>query len=302
MRRSTGLRRWLAAIAFPSLVGFLPIVQAQPIAIAAQPPRSFGYSIGDRVERLVEIDLGTPWSLAQESVPTPGRQNAWFDLAEASVLTAPSPTGRHVTLRLVYQLLNSPTQPTVLLLPRVGLRFEGGPAPVERDVAPVEIFAAPLIPAAASGSTLDAPRADRKPEPIPVDAVRDRMTVYAFGAAALLLAMLVARQIALRRHAGPFVRACRELRRLAHAAAQPDPSAAMRIVHRALDETAGHTVFLDNVETLFATPHRAPLRDRTRAFLGRSRQQFFAGTGDPLSLNELREFARAWRALEAGHR
>jgi hypothetical protein len=76
----------------------------------------------------------------------------------------------------------------------------------------------------------------------------------------------------------------------------------MRIVHRALDETAGQTVFLDNVESLFATPHRAPLRERTRAFLERSRQQFFAGTGEAPSIGELRDFARAWRALEAGRR
>jgi hypothetical protein len=76
----------------------------------------------------------------------------------------------------------------------------------------------------------------------------------------------------------------------------------MRIVHRALDETAGHAVFLDNVDTLFASAHRAPLRERTRAFLERSRQQFFAGTGDPPSVHELRDLARAWRALEAAHR
>lgn len=290
------------SLALTLLLVIAPAVAAQPIAVNAQSPRSFGYSIGDRVERVVELELGAPWSLARASLPAPGRQNAWFDLAEISTLETPTPVGRHVTVRFTYQLLNSPTQPMVLLLPRVGLRFEGGPAPVERDVPPAEIFAAPLIPAAAIGSTLDAPRADRKPEPIPVDALRERMSIYGLGAAAVLLMMLAARQFALRRHAGPFVRACRELRRLAHAHTKEDPSAAMRIVHRALDETAGHTVFLDNVETLFASAHRAPLRERTRAFLERSRELFFAGTGQPPSVTELREFARAWRALEATHR
>ena len=62
------------------------------------------------------------------------------------------------------------------------------------------------------------------------------------------------------------------------------------------------SIILDNVESLFATPHRAPLRERTRAFLEKSRQQFFAGTGAPPSIGELRDFARAWRALEAAHR
>lgn len=277
---------------------------AQPIAIKPEPPRSFGYTIGDRIERVVEIELGAPWTLARASLPATGRQNTWFELADVGVVETPTATGRRVSLRLTYQLLNSPPQPTVLLLPRVGLRFEaatGGAASAERDVAPAEVFASPLVPQSAVGSTLDAPRADRKPVPLAVDAVRERMTFYASAALLLAALMVVARQLALRRHAGPFVRACRELRKLSHAAS-PDPAAAMRIVHRALDETAGRTVFLDNVDTLFATAHRAPLRERTRAFLDRSRQQFFAGGGDAPSLAELREFAQAWRALEAAHR
>ncbi|HTT09959.1 MAG TPA: hypothetical protein VMG60_03630 [Burkholderiaceae bacterium] len=276
---------------------------AQPITITPLPPRSFGYSVGDRIERRIDIVTAPPWSLATASLPRPGRMNAWFELAEVSLQSDRQPAGPRTELRLTYQLLNSPAQPTVLLLPRVALRFEGGAQPVERDVAPAEVFATPLLPAAAAGSSLDTPRADRRPQPIPVDSVRTRLAAYPIAAAVLLVSMLIARQIARRRRAGPFVRACRELRRIAHAT--PDggrAAAAMRVVHRALDETAGHAVFLDNVDALFASPHRAPLRERTRAFLGRSRAQFFAGTGDPLSVDELRDLARAWRALEAAHR
>jgi mxaA protein len=276
---------------------------AEPITVTPVRPRSFGYTVGDRVERRIDITTTPPWSLAQGSLPKPGRINAWFELSQLSMQSDPQPTGTRTELRLVYQLLNSPTQPTVLLLPRVVLRFEGGAEPVEREVAPAEVFAAPLLPAAAEKSTLDALRADRKPEPIPVEALQRRMTIYPIAAALLLLSMLVARQFAQRRRAGPFVRACRELRRIAHAPADASRGAnAMRVVHRALDETAGHSVFLDNLDSLFATAHRAPLRKRTHAFLARSREQFFAGTGDPLPLDELRELARAWRALEAAHR
>jgi mxaA protein len=278
-------------------------VHAQPITITPVPPRAFGYTVGDRIERRIEIKTAPPWSLAQASLPRLGRLNAWFELADISIYTDPQTAGARTEIRLTYQLLNSPTQPSVLLLPRLALRFEGGAEPVERDVPPAEVFAAPLLPAAATDSTLDTPRADRKPEPIPVDTLRSRLTAYLLGAVLLLLSMLIARQFAQRRRAGPFVRACRDLRRIAHT--PPDgnrAAAAMRIVHRALDETAGQSVFLDNVESLFASPHRAPLRDRTHAFLRRSREQFFAGTGEPLPLDELRDLARAWRALEAAHR
>jgi len=303
MRRvGTFLRRRACLLAL-ALLSIATTAGAQPITITPMPPRSFGYTVGDRIERRIDITMASPWSLAQASLPKPGRINAWFELSQISLHSDPQRPGAPAELHLVYQLLNSPTQPTVLLLPRVALRFEGGAEPVEREVAPAEVFAAPLLPAAAEKSSLDALRADRKPEPIPVDALRRRLTIYPLAAALLLLSMLVARQFAQRRRAGPFVRACRELRRIAHTPADASRAAsAMRVVHRALDETAGHSVFLDNVDSLFASAHRAPLRERTRTFLARSREQFFAGTGDPLPLDELRDLARAWRALEAAHR
>jgi mxaA protein len=293
------LRRILAIVA---LVHAVPLC-AQPISITPVPPRSFGYTIGDRIERRVDIQLAPPWSLVHASLPAPGRQNAWLELVEVAVPAVASPAGTQVELRLVYQLLNSPAQPTVMLLPRVSLRFEGGTPPLEREVPQAEVFAAPLLPAAAAGSALDTPRADRRPEMIPVEMLQRRLLAYVLATALLLLSMFIAREIARRRRAVPFVRACRELRRLAYA--PPDTgrsAAAMRVVHRALDETAGHAVFLDNLETLFARPYRAPLRERTSAFLRRSRQQFFAGTGAALTLEELRELARAWRGLETTRR
>lgn len=283
------------------LLALAPWCRADSITIEPAPPRTFGYSIGDRIERRVEIRLEAPWTLAQASLPKPGRQNMWFELAEITTQMDDVPTGTRIELRFVYQLMNSPMQPMVLLLPRVGLKFEGGPAPVERDVPPAEVFASPLLPVEAAGSTLDTPRADRKPEPIAVDKYQNRLTAYALAAAFVLLWMWIAYLLTQRRRAGPFVRACRELRRLAHAPRDPAQSAAaMRVVHRALDETAGHSVFLDNVDALFAQPRRAPLRERTRAFLAHSRKQFFAGSGEPLPLEESRALARAWRTLEAG--
>lgn len=288
---------WLAA--FAALLLLAQALHAQPITITPVPVRAFGYSIGDRVERRVDLWLAPPWLLTQGGLPTPGRQSPWFDLVEITSTSEAAKNGTHVELRFVYQLLNSPVQPTVLLLPRVGLKFEGGPQPVERDVPSVDVFASPLLPPAAAGSMLDAMRDDRKPELIPVEHFRQRLTVYGFVAAAILAWMLGVQQLATRRRAGPFVRACRELRNLARGPSDvARAETAMRVVHRALDETAGHTVFVDNVDTLFESAHRAPLRARTLAFLDRSRQRFFAGAGEAVPLQELRDFAQAWRTLE----
>ncbi len=285
--------------AFAAVLLLAQALHAQPITITPVPVRAFGYSIGDRVERRVDLWLAPPWSLTQGGLPAPGRQSPWFDLVEITSTSEAAKNGTHVELRFVYQLLNSPVQPTALLLPRVRLKFEGEPQPVERDVPPVDLFASPLLPPAAAGSTLDAMRADRKPELIPVEHFRQRLTVYGLVAAAILAWMLVVQQLASRRRAGPFVRACRELRNLARGSRDvARAETAMRVVHRALDETAGHTVFVDNVDTLFESAYRAPLRARTVAFLDRSRQRFFAGAGEAVPLQELRDFAQAWRTLE----
>jgi len=288
---------WLAA--FAALLLLTQALHAQPITITPVPVRPFGYSIGDRVERRVDVWLPPPWSLTRGGLPTPGRQSPWFDLVEITSTREAARDGNHVELRFVYQLLNSPVQPTALSLPRVGLKFEGGPQPVERDVPPVDVFASPLLPAAAAGGTLDAMREDRKPELIPVEHFQRRLTVYGLVTAAILAWLLVVQQLASRRRAGPFVRACRELRKLAGGPSDVTRAeTAMRVVHRALDETAGHTVFVDNVDTLFESAHRAPLRGRTLAFLDRSRKRFFAGAGEAVPLQELRDFAQAWRTLE----
>jgi len=284
---------------FAALLLLAQALHAQPITITPVPLRAFGYSIGDRVERRVDLWLAPPWSLTQGGLPTPGRQSPWFDLVEITRTSEAAKNGTHVELRFVYQLLNSPVQPTVLSLPRVGVKFEGGPQPVQRDIPPVDVFASPLLPAAATGSMLDAMRDDRKPEVIPVQHFRQRLTVYVLVAAAILAWMLVRQQLASRRRAGPFVRACRELRNLARGPSDvARAETAMRVVHRALDETAGHTVFVDNVDTLFESAYRAPLRARTLTFLDRSRQRFFAGAGEAVPLQELRDFAQAWRTLE----
>ena len=285
--------------AFAALLLLAQAAHAQPITITPVPVRDFGYSIGDRVERRVDLWLAPPWSLTQGGLPAPGRQGPWFDLVEITRTSEAAKNGTHVELRLIYQLLNSPVQPTVLLLPRIGLKLEGGPQPVEREVPPVEVFASPLLPPSAAATTFDAMRDDRKPELIPVEHFRQRLTLYGLVAAAILAWMLVVQQLVSRRRAGPFVRACRELRSLARGpSGVARAETAMRVVHRALDETAGHTVFVDNVDTLFESAHRAPLRARTLAFLDRSRQRFFAGAGEAVPLQELRDFARAWRTLE----
>jgi mxaA protein len=302
-RRCLGARFRQALLAAVLLLA-ASTAPAQSITIRPIPPRPFGYSVGDRVERTVLVEAPSNWVLVEDWLRGAVRRTVWFELAHAQVIhTTAGATTRH-ELHLVYQLLNSPAEPTVLLLPRLALRFEGDGTPVERDVPPAQVFAAPLLPASAAGSTLDAPRPDRTPRPIPTDSFATRFAIYAVVALVALLWLALERLRAARGRARPFARACRELRRLAH---RPDDgersAAAMRIVHRALDQTAGHAVFLENLERLFgAQPQSAPLRDRTRAFLQQSRRRFFAGADDPAALEDLRALARAWRDAEGAPR
>jgi mxaA protein len=103
----------------------------------------------------------------------------------------------------------------------------------------------------------------------------------------------------------PFARAWRELPKLLRKHAH---EAAFRVIHRALDHTAGYPMFADRLDVfLEAHPAFAPLRDRLQRFFAASRQLFYApanrprpvGANGPYDVaSELKELCRLAMELE----
>ncbi len=284
-----GVRASLCAV-----LVFLPTL-AHALVLQTVEPRAFGYTVGDALERRVLVDRARDGVVDPASLPKPGRTGRWFQLREVTAL----PDG----LRLAYQIVNAPPQPDQENLPALGLRVIGPDGqPHDAEIAP---FTVTMAPVAHFGPYDVIQSADVRPdlEAPAIDTSASRSRVLACAAALLALSALLWAPRLLRRLAwrkvGPFARARRALRRLP--ARGDDIEArrqALRRLHQALDETAGLTLALDNVELLFqAQPWLAPARAQVEALFADSRATFF-GHSPPPPLARLVGAASQWAELE----
>jgi mxaA protein len=258
-------------------------------------PRPFGYTVGDVLERRVLVDPERDGRVDPASLPRPGRNGRWFQLREASAV----PGG----VRLLYQVVNTPMQPDAENLPSLRLSVIGRDGQVRpADIGPFTVTMAPVTHVGPN-EVIDAGdlRPDLDPRPIDTSARRLRVLAVAGALAAVVVALLapaLVRRLGWR-PAGPFARAARALRR---SRLRGDDEAAraraLRRLHEALDEAAGRTVALDNVELLFrANPRLEPARGAVQGLLADSRAAFF-GQAPPPARARLASVAAELAALE----
>jgi mxaA protein len=292
--------RTATALAFACLM-FPAALCAREIQVEVSDPRSFGYVVGDTLERRITVTGSRDLLVESESLPPLGRQSAWFTLLTAELGQSSSANHRRYELRLRYQLRNAPTQTRSIALPSLHLRFSEASETVEPPIGAWQISIAPIIPANASAAALSL-RPDRRPQFLSSTPAFLRMLGFVALAVAILAYLYIMPR--LQHRAGPFARADRIMRRRV-VSRNPSASyqAALRALHRAFDETAGERVFADRMTEFFAEhPQFAGLRESTEQFLQLSRQEFFAV---PMSCPEkelswLTEFCRACRSRERG--
>jgi len=275
----------------------LPLAGAAcAISLQTVEPRAFGYTVGDLLQRRVMLDPGRDGTLDPASLPHPGRSGRWFQLRE--VAAGPD------QVTLVYQIVNMPEQPDRENLPAFSLRL------VSRDgrmqEAGIGPFTVAMTPVSHFGPYEKIQSTDLRPDiaPSPTDTSVRRGRVVAYAAALLVLLAVqalprMARRMAWRR-AAAFARAARALRKLS---AQGDDvqtrCRALQCLHRALDQAAGATLALDNLDTLFQRrPALEAARAPIRALLAASRAAFF-GQEPPPPLRQLASLAEQLADLES---
>jgi mxaA protein len=271
------MRTFMARIASSLLLVALTTHAAS--AFQTVEPRSFGYTVGDVLERRLLLDRALDGTVDPASLPRPGRSGRWFQLRE--VTSAPD------GVRFVYQIVNTPSQPDLENLPSLNVSLIGPDGRAHQ--AAIGPFTVAMAPVAHFGPYDAIESAEVRPDldPPPIATSAGRRRVLAYGAALTLLAAVqwapaLARRFG-RRRAGPFARAWRALRRAPllgeDAAARRN---ALRRLHEALDEAAGATLALDNLDCLFAAhPGLAPARAGVEALLADSRAAFFDDAPPP---------------------
>jgi mxaA protein len=272
-----------------------PAMAAGP-AVELIEPRAFGYSVGDQLQRRVLLDL--PAGLAPDlaSLPQARRPGQAIELRKAQLL------GRE--LRLDYQVFLAPTEVRTLEVPPMQLRLAGpaGERFLRIEAWPVTV--APLVPLEVSPREgLGELRPDIAP---PAIDTAPRQWRLAAVAALLALAALVLLQVYVGlpwwgRRQRPFAQAWRGLRRLPDTAPPPQQREAMRLLHQALNRSAGQVLFEAGLPAFIAAqPRYAPVRDGLADFFRRSHDLFFAEQGAGGDLRWLRDLARACRDAERG--
>lgn len=280
--------------------------RAADIEVSAQNPRPFGYVVGDVFEQELILSAKAGQTLDQKQLPKLGRLNAWLELRALTLDESSRGGTTRYRVKLLFQLPNAPLAVRVIELPAQRFVFNTGNRPIEIKSTEWPITIGPITPdEVLARDGLDAMRADAPPRPIDTTGVKQRLAGYGVGLLGLLLYWCY-RYFGipyLHRQRRPFTQAYREVDKLARGAQINAYQRALEQLHRALNETAGRSLFVDNIDPFLANRPIPPgLAAMTREFFQVSRNQFFAGGGpiEHYSIAWMRDFCRAWRDVERG--
>lgn len=254
------------------------VAPGEPAQISARTddPRPFGYTIGDELSRRVEIDAPSGFKIQSDSLPRPGRVDAWLELRAINATEKSLGGNRLHTLDLRYQILNSPEKVKTHSLPNLLITLNNNNFLKAVEIAEAPFTISPITPAfVLARDGLEEMRADKPAHLINASAHYWRLGLAALALAAALLSLIYIKwgMPFLRKHNGPFARARRDINKMN----ETDTSAAFRRLHRAFDETAGVSIFPQHL-TEFFTRHPAfsDVQSDTQEFFAQSRQAFFS--------------------------
>lgn len=275
-----------AAALLPALLAWPVLSPAQAIlANDIIEPRTFGYVVGDKIRRELQLSVDSDYRLDEASLPRAGRLDRWLELAAPEVRAASIEDGRRYDIVLTYQIFNAPRTLETVTIPQQDLRLIGRTHALTTFIPALSVTVAPVTSDVGAEQLSDLSlQPDRPPAPLPVRTRQARLlwTSTALGALLLFAAWRHGLRALLARRKLPFARAARELKRLQPASGGSGEYAAMlKIVHEALNETAGHAVFAHDFDDFLAAhPEFAGVRaDFDRLFAASNRVFFAARAG-----------------------
>jgi len=247
--------------------------------LVIEQPRSFGYQIGDKFERIVHLTLGQADRLDTDSLPKQGRISPSLVVDEPEIEERRQRGSIEYDVTLTYQIINVHPEVTDIPVPHHDIQYLNGDEKFQI-----------LIPASRIGVSVLRGRTggpDIQPDQTPL-LLQDSTRIVAL---ALVFALSLAVFILLRwglpfvGGSGPFVRAGRRLKAL-HGEPWDDEryDTALQLIHQGFDETAGRTVFPEHLNEFFAG-HESfeTCREPIVEFFTHSRAHFFGSATHPES-------------------
>lgn len=265
-------------------------------------PRDYGYTMGDLIEHTLSVTVPKPYALETSFLPQPGVLDEWLEVRSVDWQAEPEEGAIRYRIRIIYQLFKGVRSLESAAVPALPLRLSG-PEPLEIKAPEWPFTVTPLIPQNQPDEAV-AIREISPPAFLPTEAHWRRLWAFLTGAT-LAAAWLIWRKLAGSHGSQPFHRARRELKAWLRGPASPENyRAAARILHQALDETAGHTVFAGELNG-FCTerPAFAELREELADFFGLSERLFFTAPDAPVPTDyPATRFAELCRRCAAAER
>jgi mxaA protein len=269
--------------------------------ISATLSRDFGIVMGDTFREDIRVQLEPGFALETALLLLP--DSAVNDYLEVRATDWNQVDGNVYQVSLTYQVFKGVREPEALTVPAVPLYFRRGAEVIEAAAPARQLTLMPLIPAGTPDEKVTL--RDALP-PLPISDSR-RPALLALGL--LILAALSLGAAWLLNHpqqAAPFRSAAKALRKLRH---QPQNAetlkTALKQVHEAFNQTAGHTLFRNGLAEFMARhPEFTDATEEAEQFFAYSERVFFAPANLALpsdySLSRLKDLCEAMASTEKG--
>jgi mxaA protein len=248
-------------------------------AVEIASPRDYGIVMGETLTGEIRVRTEAGLQLETASLPQPG--SAVSDYLEVRKLDWERQSlGKETAYRitLTYQAFKGVREAETLTVPALPLRFNYQGQTVETEAPAWSFNLMPLIPGKLPDEAVNL-RGDM-PAPVYSTALHLQwLSVWLTGLVGM--GVYAAWNLGLppfRRHAPPFIRAALALKKLGRKPATPENhSQGVKLVHAALNETAGHTLFSAQLSLFLQThPEYTPSATDLEQFFKASDRLFFS--------------------------
>jgi len=272
--------------------------------------RDFGYVMGEPIRNTIEVRVAKPLELESDFLPQPGSAvNDWLEVRQVEWKREDRRDQTIYRIDFTYQVFKGVRDAETQTVPALPLRFRQGDSHIEVEAPAWNFTLTPLISPKTPDENVTL-RGDLPPPVYPTERHETALFGFLIGIAAPL--MYAAWRLGLPPFrtfvALPFARAARALKKLHR---QP-PSGevyrqALRLVHGAINETAGYTVFAGRLDQFFIEhPEFGGLREQFEAFFAVSQRLFFASIEPDIpsdfALTGLEKLCRESRKVERRRR
>ncbi|MFL9610259.1 hypothetical protein ACKF11_09270 [Methylobacillus sp. Pita2] len=288
------MRRVLLSLLFLTL----PAFAAEKSINAQSFVRDIGYRVGDIVEQRVEVVVPTGFEFDESSLPKRLGAGAHIELRDVVHKTENTSKGVKHTLLFDWQVFRTLRDVRPIPLRALDLQFRKGDEIFVARLQPAEVLMAPMLPTMLTKEQAT-PREAIAPKAQPLEPILQQIGWSIVG---LLVAVLY---FAWRfdylpfrgKHASPFRKAAREIRRLRNQ--QDGLQASIRILSRAFNDYAKAAVTQEGLKQFFAKhPETQQFQAEIEKFFLATQQMFFAGKADTISKTEVEKLARQLSLME----